>query len=329
MRLTIGAIIVGVLLRWQGDSVALAFQSASPQTLILAVLGYLFIQILSASKWRLLMNAALRAQTDSAAGQLSFGECYRFYLIGMFCNLWLPTAVGGDAVRAALAAKRCGNLALAASSIFVERLTGLAALLTVGVLGTLLYFGAAPATNGLDSGKTRAVTIAISAFVFLTIIAIAIWVLRRGVEKISQKPASSPLVQKLVSAHRAFDIYFAPATRPALFAALGFSLVFHIALISLNVFLAAAVNMKLPFAVFGWLIPSLGIASMLPLGIGGLGVREAGAVAFLNGALPASQMPDAGTIIAWSLLWQAVVWLSGLPGAFAYFAVKDEKTKPL
>jgi uncharacterized protein (TIRG00374 family) len=302
-------------------------KSAAPQTLLFAVLGYLAMQILSATKWRFLLNTALRSHTDSTAPQLSFGECYRFYLIGMFCNLWLPTAVGGDAVRAALAAKRCGHLTLAASSIFVERLTGLAALLMVGVLGLLVYFGFAPQNGDLETGKSRAVAIAIIALLFLMAIAFTIWTLRRLAQKVSRHENLSPLAQKLLGAHRAFDIYFAPATRPALLTALGLSLAFHAALIGLNVFLAAVVGLQLPLAVYVWLIPSLSIAAMIPLGIGGLGVREAGAVAFLSGALPASQTLDAGTVIAWSLLWQAVLWLSGLPGAFAYFLAKDEKPK--
>jgi uncharacterized protein (TIRG00374 family) len=327
LRLALGALIVGVLLRWQGASVALALKSASAQTLLLAVFGYLAMQVLSAAKWRFLLNTALRSHAASSAPQLSFGECYRFYLIGMFCNLWLPTAVGGDAVRAALAAKRCRNLALAASSIFVERLTGLAGLLIVGVLGLLFYFGLAPQNGDLETGKSRAIAIAIIALLLLLAVAVIIWTLRYLAHKASRHENLSPLAQKLLSAHRAFDTYFAPATRPALFAALGLSLAFHVALVGLNVFLAAVVGLKLPFSVFVWLIPSLSIAAMLPLGIGGLGVREAGAVAFLSGALPASQIPDAGTVIAWSLLWQAVLWLSGLPGAFAYFAVQDENSK--
>jgi uncharacterized protein (TIRG00374 family) len=324
LRLALGALIVGVLLRWQGASVALALKSASAQTLLLAVFGYLAMQILSAAKWRFLLNTALRSHAASSAPQLSFGECYRFYLIGMFCNLWLPTAVGGDAVRAAMAAKRCRNLTLAAASIFVERLTGLAALLAVGVLGLLFYFGFTPQDGDRGEGKSRAVAIAIIAVLLLLAVAAAIWTLRRLAHKASRHENLSPLARKLLNAHGAFDIYFAPATRPALFAALGLSLAFHVALIGLNIFLSAVVGLKLPVSVFVWLVPSLSIAAMLPLGIGGLGVREAGAVAFLSGALPASQMPDAGTAIAWSLLWQAVLWLSGLPGAFAYFVVRDD-----
>jgi uncharacterized protein (TIRG00374 family) len=327
LRLAIGGLIVGVLLRWQGASVVAALQSATPQTLLLAVAGYLAIQMLSAFKWRLLLNAALRAQGDPSATPLSFGECYRFYLIGMFCNLWLPTAVGGDAVRAALAGKRCRSLALAASAIFVERLTGLAALLVVGVLGALFYFGLVPQSDELASAKSRLMSVAIITTLIILALLFAVWALRRGAEKFSKQHNPSPFAQKLLGAHRAFDIYFSPATRPALGAALALSLAFHIALIGLNIFLAAAVELKLPAAIFAWLVPSLGIASMLPIGIGGLGVREAGAIAFLNGVLPVSQMPDAGTVIAWSLLWQATIWVAGLPGAFAYFAANNHDSK--
>ncbi len=49
-------------------------------------------------------DAAARAQRG-----LPLRECCRLYLIGMFCNLWMPTNIGGDAVRAYLAAPAAGK----------------------------------------------------------------------------------------------------------------------------------------------------------------------------------------------------------------------------
>lgn len=322
LRLLLGIAVIGALLYWQGDNVGKALKNTSPFTLLAAVFIYLCTQFLSAVRWRWLLNAAMRARNVHQAGepgkQLGFGECYRLYLIGMFCNLWLPTAVGGDAVRAALAAKYSSSLALAASSIFVERLTGLAALLTIGVLGLMLHFGTAFNSNAQD-GQTHAVTVAISAIIMLAAFVVFIWLLRKVASQISARPDTSKFSQKFLKAHRAFDVYFTPATRPALLGALALSFAFQSSQIVLNIFLAHAVGLDLPPGIFVWLIPCLGLASMLPVGIGGLGVREAGAVAFLSGALPAAAMPEPGTIIAWSLLWQATLWVSGLPGALAYF----------
>lgn len=317
LRLLLGIVVVGVLLRWQGDNAGNALRNASPLALAISVLGYLATQFVSALRWRLLLNAAAREHTTRPLSPLGIGESYRLYLIGMFCNLWLPTAIGGDAVRAGLATKHSGNLALAATSIFVERLTGLMALLTIGMVGFIAYFGTGANTG--QSGQSQAVLLAGLAVMVLTGIVVFIWLLRKFASFISKRESQSKLTEKFISVHQAFDIYFTPATRPALLGAIALSLFFQSCQIALNIYLARSVGLDLPVGVFLWLIPCLGIASMLPVGVGGLGVREAGAVAFLNGALPAGAMPEPGTIIAWSLLWQATLWISGLPGALAYF----------
>ncbi len=317
LRLMLGILVVGVLVRWQGANVGSALRNTSPLTLVFAVVFYLFTQFISALRWRLLLNAAVRAHNTQDLPPLGVWESYRLYLIGMFCNLWLPTAIGGDAVRAAMATKHSGNLALAATSIFVERLTGLTALLAIGVIGMIAYFG--PTSTGAQNGQAQAVTIAGIAIAVLVAMVVFIWLLRKIAWRISTRDNSSKLAQKFVGVHQAFDVYFTPATRPALIGALALSLLFQSSHIVLNIFLARSVGLDLPAQVFIWLIPCLGIASMIPLGVGGLGVREAGAVAFLNGALPEGAMPEPGTIIAWSLLWQAMLWISGLPGAVAYF----------
>src|SRR5690606_14299379 len=102
--------------------------------------------------------------------------------------------------------------------------------------------------------------------------------------------------------HDALDEYSRPRTRGALAMAFVMSLVFQSSMIALNLLLAVAVGLALPIEVLLWLIPALSLASMLPLGIGGLGVREAAALALLNDAPPELFQAAPGYIIAWSLL---------------------------
>ena len=90
-----------------------------------SVLGVL----ISAEKWRgLLHRAGIR---------LSLAVCARLYWIGMFVSNFLPTSVGGDAVRLALtpAPKR---RAAVAGSILVERLTGFLVMLMLCTLALAL-----------------------------------------------------------------------------------------------------------------------------------------------------------------------------------------------
>ena len=53
-----------------------------------------------------------------------------FYFTGMFFNLFLPTIVGGDAVKAVLLARETGAPARSTMSVFMERNVGLCALLS-------------------------------------------------------------------------------------------------------------------------------------------------------------------------------------------------------
>jgi uncharacterized membrane protein YbhN (UPF0104 family) len=60
------------------------------------------------------------------------------------------------------------------------------------------------------------------------------------------------------------------------------SLVFQASQIVLNIFLARAVGLNVPPLVMWWLVPVLARASLVPLGIGGLGVREVAALKLLG-----------------------------------------------
>ena len=77
------------------------------------VLLYMAGQAISALKWRILL-----APVGPATPYL---RLLGFYFTGMFFNLFLPTIVGGDAVKAVLLARETGAPARATMSVFMER----------------------------------------------------------------------------------------------------------------------------------------------------------------------------------------------------------------
>ena len=105
--------------------------------LLLSVVFYWLGQALCAWKWQRLVLAR--------GTRVSLFDCCRFYAAGMFGNLWLPTNVGGDALRTTLLARTAPELGLsgAAASVLVERLTGFAALLAL-VAGGLTWRSLTP-----------------------------------------------------------------------------------------------------------------------------------------------------------------------------------------
>jgi glycosyltransferase 2 family protein len=131
LRLALQAALTATLLAafadWPGMASALRRADLGPVLAALAVslLGVL----LSAAKWRLLLR-----RVDIT---LPFREAARLYWVGMFASNFLPTSVGGDAVRLALTPAR-DRLALVAGSILVERLTGFMVMLALCALGIAL-----------------------------------------------------------------------------------------------------------------------------------------------------------------------------------------------
>src|SRR3990172_9588478 len=108
------------------------------ETIRTANLSYLVLSIsitpvlilVSSWKWHVIL-AALGVR-------YSFGGLFWLYVVGYFFNTVLPTNVGGDVVRAVILGKKTGKNPQAFSSVFVERFTGLTALLLMAIVAFLL-----------------------------------------------------------------------------------------------------------------------------------------------------------------------------------------------
>jgi uncharacterized protein (TIRG00374 family) len=99
----------------------------------LALAVYMVVTALLAARWWLLLRAA--------GATLSLWEATRFTFVGLFLNTFMPGSVGGDLVKAYLAARISANRAGAVLSILVDRL--------IGVLGFALVAVAAATTAAL------------------------------------------------------------------------------------------------------------------------------------------------------------------------------------
>src|SRR5437588_4669535 len=93
-----------------------------------ALVLYLGIQMISGLRWRLL------AKPLGYEG--SVWEFTGFYFIGMFFNLFLPSSVGGDVVRAWYLGG--GSELSAFLSVLVDRLSGLAVLISLACAAVIL-----------------------------------------------------------------------------------------------------------------------------------------------------------------------------------------------
>ena len=254
-----------------------------PWVIALFMLGH----VVAASKWWLLLDRGL-----------PFPLALQAHFAGLAANLCLPGAAGGDAVRATLgfAAMRDGPK-LAAGSV-ADRMIDTMGLALLSVVGLVLVRGQAGSAGAAVQATVLVLLIGIAAMFVFPHMIVRLW-------------TAFPKLPARALALRLADAFGALGKRPMLLlTALLLSMAVQVLFIWLAVQLAQAVGINLPFAawIFAW--PLAKIIAVLPISLGGLGVREASLAALL---VPFGA--DAAQVVASGLVWQAVLYVSGAIGA--------------
>ena len=321
LRLALGIAIVWLLARGASQAPLEGIRRAPPILLAACVAAYWAGQALSARRWQLILNALTIAPAYDLAPSasvpafkpISWRECLSWYAAGMFWNLWMPTGLGGDAARAVLAGRRAQDGASGAFSVVLDRALGLASLLALAVAALMLDTNSGHASQAQSSIEAARRVLLACAVAGVAVAALLVLTARltqrfRGAASLSveqSKGWKAKLARAIALAASPGEWRRARVLGPIVLLSLGVQAL----QIGINIALARAVGLSLEPASMAWIVPVLALSAVVPLGIGGLGAREAAAVALLGGGF------NSGDVLAWSLLWQAVVWLSSLLGA--------------
>ena len=130
LRLVISAVLLGWV-GWKTDWAKFgeAFSSLRLELWLAGVALFALAQTISARRWQIITRAL---GFDKTMGQLT-----RYYFIGTYFSLLLPTSVGGDVYRAWKLDNHSGRRLKAFLSVFLDRLSGLMVLLTIGCLAVV------------------------------------------------------------------------------------------------------------------------------------------------------------------------------------------------
>ncbi|MFQ5745767.1 MAG: YbhN family protein [Gemmatimonadota bacterium] len=250
-----------------------------------ALAAFLAGHRLGAAKWRMLLRAGRCLLTPVQA--------IRFYAAGLFANLCLPSIVGGDVLRAALAARETRRAEAAVLGGIGDRLVD------VAVLALLIASGGILARGALPAKVASAVTLALLAGVAaasLTLILAARRPLRRWPARLRR-----PIGRALVGARR---LARSPSTA---LAALAISLTMQSGFVLLNAWIGRSLGIDVPLGAWFLAWPLAKAAGLLPVSLGGLGVRDA----TLGAILVPLGVPMATGVVA-SLVWQSILIAGGL-----------------
>jgi len=98
--------------------------------IFVSIIFYLFALYFFALRWQVLVKGyGLNIATR---------DLFKFYLVGLFFNNFLPTAIGGDVMRIYNFIKKSGERTLGFASVMTERLFGIAGTLLL-TLGSLIF----------------------------------------------------------------------------------------------------------------------------------------------------------------------------------------------
>lgn len=286
MRLLFSAGMLALLLLvvpWEQVTAAAGQMTIS--LYLLALAGYLGGHAVGAGKWRMVLGA-------SGGGQkLSIRDTAGCYSAGLFSNLFLPTVVGGDVVRATLAARALGRTEAVVFGSVADRVIDFAALgLLIGTGMVFALFGGAELAGW--SGPLAAIVAIVGIGTAVLILPL---LFRRPLNRWPRR-FRRRIGRALVALR-----HMARRPRVAVLA-LVLSLSMQSLFILVSARLGEAVGASAP--LWAWFVvwPLAKAAGMLPVSLGGFGVRDAA----LTSLLVPFGVPAGYGLVA-SLAWNSVL----------------------
>lgn len=260
--------------------------------LLAAVLWVILAVVVSVIKWRIILLAQ--------GIKLAWRELWRIYWAGLFFNNFLPSSIGGDALRILWVGKSAGDAAGAAASVVTERILATTGLALVGIMAALC----------VSSGRSGILMLFV-ALLLVTVILLA--VLMSGWLPALLKNRENRITCFLynLSCHGR-RIRKKPG---AIVSALFWSVVFQICVVAVNFCVFNGLKLfQINWMDSMYVIPAVSVAAMLPLGINGYGLREGAYISLLSpyGVSAADAFASSiifAFVISLCSLWGGWVWI--------------------
>lgn len=283
LRLLVSAGLLALLLSilpW--EEVSRAASRMSVPVYLAALLGFVAAHAVGAMKWRLMMAAS------GSGDRLAVRDTVGCYGAGLFSNLFLPTVVGGDVVRAGLASRAAGRPEAVVFGSIADRLVDFVA------LGLLLAGGALVA-----GAELRGWAAPLAGLLAIVGLGAGVLLLPLAIRRpLSRWP---PRLRRRIGRSLVALRHLRRRPRAALLV-LVLALSMQTALILISAWLGYTVGAHAPLWAWFMVWPLAKVAGMLPVTLGGLGVRDAA----LASLLVPFGVPAAVGLVA-SLAWNSVL----------------------
>lgn len=262
VRIIISVSLIVFLVKTQFKDIRSALEiikSVNKPLLILSLSTHIFGIWITAVRWNTLLGTQ-KVKLGTTTLTLTV-------LIGFFFNNFLPTSIGGDVFRTYDAAKKANiPIETSASIIIVERFSGIISASTYAIIALFLGFTAI---------GNQSFIIPVIIF-FIICIIIAFLILNPSMLRLNKLINKIKFLKKVKE--KLANIYFTFLSfkkfKWVLVRVMIYSFLLQFAVI-LNYFLAAkSLGINLNLTAFIFIVPVVTIIAMVPISIGGIGIRE-------------------------------------------------------
>jgi uncharacterized protein (TIRG00374 family) len=306
VKLTVTMALLAILLtRTPVTEISVKLRAMAPVTLGMAVALLFAVSLTTTVRWGLILR--------HFGPKVAWGGLWRYTLIGGFFNQVLPSGVGGDLFRIWYARKSNVSLRDAIGTVLVDRMLGLVALTAIAIVGAPFVLS--------RSGAQPLLTAPLAAIAIVLGASGAFLSLDRVEGRVASLLRRSSIGTVSASVYRvmAAGAWAARNSRQMLVAwpdgaiALSISLVNQLLVGYVAFLLLAGMGSNV---ALGWvlvLFPAVLLLSMLPISLGGWGVRESAmVVAFGLVGVPAQAALSA------SILYGLCLMAASLPGGVVW-----------
>lgn len=260
-----GKAVVSIALIWyllsitEFSAVFASLRSATPFWLLLSFITLIIGKILTSYRWQIL----LKAQDIDIPLRFLIASVF----VGQFFNSFLPTTVGGDAMRAYDTAAQSKESTKSVMSVFADRLIGVFALVILALFALIVGY--------LSGQDVSFYVIPVLLVFFLCSIVLLLIINSRLVgilDRVLQYLRLPKLAAKLDEAYQSIDI-LKDEPRILLIAFL-VSLLLQVNVILFYYFIGVSLDLGVSFLYFSMIVPVALVVLLVPFSINGIGIRE-------------------------------------------------------
>ena len=283
-------------------------KSVDKRPLLVGFSIYFFVYLLGFLRWKMLLR--------TAGINISLKKLISSFSGGIFFSIFLPSTIGGDLVRAVDLAEHTKKAREVIATVFLDRLSGYIGLVLV-ILPALLL--------GRNLVLDKVVFTSVSVIVIL--LAVVLLVLFNNsiysrITKFLSSPGAGKIKESIKNMHQEIHIFRNHKRMIILNLIISF-IIQLLAPVSVY-FIGISLGLKIDFIYFVIFLPIIGAITLLPIAIGGLGLREGLFVFYFAKAGVVKQLALAMSLLSFSF----VVFYGAIGGLIYVLTIHHRRLQP-